>query len=372
MIRASWVPLTLVPVWVSCVLGNANAGDPVAGKPGVRADRPPRKVVVATMIYGPYGEYPGLDARLKELSGLIDQMAERVVRQYPGRGMDLGILPETVVTSNAGAAKDRAVPLKGKIEETFSALARKHKSYLLIPFDLAEEGPDGPFFSNAAVLFDRQGRVAGIYRKCHPVAYVGGSELESGITPGRDAPVFDCDFGRLGVQICFDIQYADGWNALARAGAEIVAWPTASPATVLPAARALQHRYYVVSSTWRDNATIYEPTGMVAAQALPPERILVHELDLSYVIHGWTRFLENGEALRKKFGDKVGFHYSTREDMGLFWSNDPTTPIGMMIRSIGGEGLDEQVERNRLLHDAARGGSADSGLKPSLRRPQDR
>ena len=33
--------------------------------------------------------------------------------------------------------------------------------------------------------------------------------------------------------------------------------------------------------------------------------------------------------------------------MGLFWSNDPATPIGAMIRSIGGEFLDDQVERNQ-------------------------
>lgn len=136
-----------------------------------------------------------------------------------------------------------------------------------------------------------------------------------------------------------------------------MAWSSASPATVLPATRALGDRYYVVSSTWRDSATIYEPTGMIAAQVLPPERILVHQLDLSYAIHGWTRFLDNGEALRSKFGDKVGFHYSTREDMGLFWSNNPATPIGAMIRSIGSGGIDEQGERNRRLHDAHGGKS---------------
>ena len=122
-------------------------------------------------------------------------------------------------------------------------------SYILLPLDLAEEGPRGPIASNAAVLFDRKGEVAGIYRKLHPVAYVGSDELEAGITPGRHVPVFKCDFGNLGVQICWDIQFDDGWEALGRSGAEIVAWPTASPATVLPAARALRHRYYVVSST---------------------------------------------------------------------------------------------------------------------------
>jgi hypothetical protein len=53
---------------------------------------------------------------------------------------------------------------------------------------------------------------------------------------------------------------------------------------------------------------------MVAAQILPPERVLVHQLDLSYGILGWSSFLQNGQALKDKFGEKDGFHYSTRED----------------------------------------------------------
>jgi hypothetical protein len=68
---------------------------------------------------------------------------------------------------------------------------------------------------------------------------------------------------------------------------------------------------------------------------------------------GWSSFLRNGQALKDKFGEMVGFHYSTREDMGLFWSNDPATTIGAMIRSIGGEELDRQVERNGRLHATA-------------------
>ena len=344
---------------------------PTTEHPRSKADRLPRKVVVGTVIYGPYGEYPGLEARLNELGGLVDQMVEQAAKKYPGRGLDLAILPETTASSTSGSAKDRAVPLHGKVEETFGALARKHKTYILVPFDMAEEGPAGRYASNAAVLFDRKGEVAGIYRKAHPVAYVNSDELEGGITPGAEYPVFDCDFGRLGVQICWDIQFPEGWDALAKKGAEIVAWPTASPATVLPASRAAAHRYYVVSSTWRDNATIYEPTGMVAAQVTPPERILVHQLDLSYAILGWSSFLRNGEALREKYRDKVGFHYSTREDMGLFWSNDPATTIGTMIRSIGGLDLDSQVEHNRQLYAPARPDGHSTGIRISPHRPGD-
>src|SRR4051812_2479726 len=160
MIGSIRLSFALAATALFCVFATATtAEEAVPGNPGVRADQPPRKVVVATMIYGPYGAYPGLDARLKELGGLIDQMAARASKQHPGHGLDLAILPETVVTSTSGAARDRAVPLKGKVEDTFSALARKHKSYLLIPLDLAEEGSGGPSFSNAAVLFDRQGAV---------------------------------------------------------------------------------------------------------------------------------------------------------------------------------------------------------------------
>ena len=88
-------------------------------------------------------------------------------------------------------------------------------------------------YSNAAVLVDRQGAIAGIYRKVHPVAMLGHDDLENGITPGCDFPVFDCDFGKLGIQICWDIVFDDGWQALADKGAEIVVWPTRSPATAL-------------------------------------------------------------------------------------------------------------------------------------------
>jgi predicted amidohydrolase len=345
----------------------ASAERQAAKRVGPKADRPPRKVIVGTAIFGPYGRYDGLDDRLRVLTALIEEMSAEAASRDPRRGLDLAVLPETIVTSTSGPAPERAIPLAGKVQQYFSSLAKRHKTYLLVPFDLAETGPEGPFYSNAAVLFDRRGGVAGIYRKAHPVALVNSDVLEGGITPGRDFPVFECDFGKVGVQIFWDIQFDDGWAALARAGAEVVAWPTASPATASASARAAQHRYYVVSSTWRDNATIYEPTGLVAARVQPPGKVLVHEIDLSYAILGWSSFLENGDTLRRKYADQVGFHYETREDVGLFWSNDPRTTIGDMVRSIGSEEIDAQVERNRRLHERASG-----GRKPAAARAERR
>ena len=72
---------------------------------------------------------------------------------------------------------------------------------------------------NACILLDRQGKVAGIYRKVYVVAD-DANVLEGGALPGKDFPVFPCDFGKLGIQICFDMSYDAGWETLARKGAE--------------------------------------------------------------------------------------------------------------------------------------------------------
>ncbi len=334
------------------------AGEPSASIRRVSiANRPPRKVVVGTVIYGPYGDYHGLQERIKVLSGFVDSMATSAIKAYPNHGLDLAVLPETCVTDTDGPPSRRAIPLQGQALESFGALARRHKTYLVVPLDLAEQSSAGAIYSNAAVLLDRRGAVAGIYRKAHPVALVGHDDLEGGIAPGREFPVFDCDFGKLGIQICWDIVFDDGWQALADKGAEIVVWPSASPATALPSSRAGRHRYFIVSSCWRNNSTIYEPTALVAARVETPGKVLVHQIDLSYAVLGWSAHLRDGKAFSDKYGDKAGYHYEPREDLGMFWSNDPQITVGSMLSSLGLEEIDVQVARNRRLQDAARGRS---------------
>ncbi|MFW6155028.1 MAG: carbon-nitrogen hydrolase family protein [Planctomycetota bacterium] len=318
---------------------------------------PPRKVVVGTVIRGYYAAEPSTQGRQTIAADLIERVAAEAERKYPGRGVDLIALPESAVTSGQrGAPEVRAVDLEGDVLDTFGGLARKHSTYIVLPMALATDRARG-VFHNAAALIDRTGAVAGIYRKVHVVAHVMTDVLEGGMTPGESFPVFDCDFGRIGIQICYDVCYEDGWEALAAQGAELVVWPTASPATASAARHAARGEYFVVSAPWRDNATIFEPTGLVAARITPPDELLVHEIDLASMVLPWSERLRNGEALRERFGDRVGFHYEPMEDVGLFWSNDAATPIAEMSRQIGVRSLRDELERNRQLQDAARGGS---------------
>jgi predicted amidohydrolase len=318
------------------------------------AGLPPRKVIVGTSMQAFWGKYPGLTSRLEQLTGLVDQMAAEAQRKY-GRGLDLAVLPETAVTGETSSnVMADAVPLEGSLREAFAKKAREQHCYIVVPTYLLED-KEKKLCSNAAILFGRDGEVVGIYRKIHLAVPTGSDSLEGGTTPGKEAPVFACDFGKLGMQICFDIEYDYGWSDLARQGAELVAWPTQSPQTVRPAARAMENRYYVVSSTWRNNAAIFEPTGRITAQIREPAHVLVEQIDLSYAILPWSSQLHNGAALRERYGEKVGFHYYEDEDRGIFWSNDPHTTIGDMMRSLG---LSEQyLELRRIRNLLSKAGA---------------
>ena len=316
-------------------------------------DDAPRKVTVGTMMQGFWGSGLDLRGRIEVLIGRIDELAAMA----PERGLDLVVLPETVVTTGAdgGDAAAQAVPLEGLVADAFGEAARRHSTYVVVGMMLADDAEHGPV-SNAAVLFDRRGEVAGIYRKIHPVAYVGQTDLEGGVTPGTEAPVFECDFGRLGMQICFDMGYDDGWDLLGAKGAEVIAWPTASPQLLMPAWRARRLGCYVVSSTPRENATIFDPAGLVAAQALAPERAVVAEIDLSFMVLPWAQQLRNGRGLADLFSERVGYRYSVTEDCGLFWSNDPDTAIGEMASRIGMVDRPEHERENLRLVEASRRG----------------
>jgi len=327
-----------------------------SGRGRSTSDTPPRKVIVGTAMQPFWGQYPGLRNRLDQLAGIVDQMAVQAKTRY-GRGLDLAVLPETAITGEAeGDALARSVPFTGQAREVFARKAREHGCYIVVPTYLLDS-TEKKLCSNAAILVGRKGEWVGTYRKIHLVVSLERGTMEDGATPGNSLPVFDCDFGKLGIQICYDMDFDEGWTELARKGAELIAWPTQSPQTSQPAFRAKEHRYYIVSSTWRNNASIFEPTGKIAAQITPPHSILVHELDLSYALLPWSSKLRNGEALRKAYGDRVGFHYYEDEDCGIFWSNDRRTTIGEMARSIGVLELEDEMARVKEFYRKAKGRS---------------
>lgn len=342
-----------VQSWLALLAGLL-LGAPGHAAPSVPSyDRLPRKVLIGTVVGGvPIYSRP-LEERLQRIDAIVGEISEKAGREFPGKRLDLVVIPEYFVARPGEKLPEKVVRL-GEVEPSLSACAKKYGCYLVAPMLLREEG-EPQRLSNAAFLFDRTGHVAGIYRKVHPAGGHGSEVLEGGLTPGQEFPVFDCDFGKLGIQICFDMLYSDGWRALAEKGAEIVALPSASSETIRPSMYALQNGYYIVSATPWHHAAIFSPIGTIEAQATREGEVLVHEIDLSYEILHWDQDLDEGAAVTRRFGDKAGYLYYQDQDIGIYWSNDPTRTIGQMMATFGVLPVNLEVERLRGVQDSLRG-----------------
>src|SRR5581483_7505939 len=104
-------------------------------------------------------------------------------------------------------------------------LAKKHGMVLVVP--MYEEEQTGVYY-NTAALIDADGKYLGKYRKTH-IPQVKGFWEKFYFRPGNTGyPIFDTAAGRIGVYICYDRHFPEGWRALGLAGARIVFNPSAT------------------------------------------------------------------------------------------------------------------------------------------------
>jgi N-carbamoylputrescine amidase len=107
--------------------------------------------------------------------------------------------------------------------------ARKHGMVIVVP--IYEEEMTGVYYNTAAVI-DADGSYLGKYRKSH-IPHVAGFWEKFFFKPGASGwPVFDTRFCKLGVYICYDRHFPEGWRALALNGAEYIVNPSATVAGV--------------------------------------------------------------------------------------------------------------------------------------------
>ena len=108
-------------------------------------------------------------------------------------------------------------------------LAKKHRMVIVVP--IYEEEMSGVYYNTAAVI-DADGTYLGKYRKSH-IPQVGGFWEKFFFKPGSSGwPVFDTAYCKLGVYICYDRHFPEGWRALALKGAEYIVNPSATVAGI--------------------------------------------------------------------------------------------------------------------------------------------
>ena len=195
--------------------------------------KPERKVRVASVFIKvkkelSYGEH------LRQIEDGIDRAAKD--------GVDLVGLAENLNTRVQVIPEEEIFgTLDGMYCSMLKRKAKEHQCYIFCSFnELDEEGVR----RNTAVLFGRNGEIAGKYYKTH----IAMSEYERGIVPGDVYPVFDTDFGRVGLLICWDAYFPGPARAMVQQGAEMLLIPTAGNPTYRHIARAKEHGVYTIVS----------------------------------------------------------------------------------------------------------------------------
>lgn len=113
----------------------------------------------------------------------------------------------------------------GPVISKMKELAREGGAVFVCP--IFEKSPEGKFF-NTAFVIDADGSVAGKYRKAH-VPDIPLWREKFYFSPGDTGfPVFDTRYGKIGVQLCWDVFFPEGFRALALKGAQVVVAPTAA------------------------------------------------------------------------------------------------------------------------------------------------
>jgi predicted amidohydrolase len=140
-----------------------------------------------------------------------------VIGETAQQKADIVCLPEGITVVGTGKKyAEVAEPIPGPSTKFLGEQAARHRLYIVA--GLYERA--GKAIYNTSVLIGRDGRLAGKYRKvCLP-----REEIDGGLTPGQDYPVFDTDFGRIGMMICWDVHFPEVARALAAKGAEVIQW----------------------------------------------------------------------------------------------------------------------------------------------------
>jgi beta-ureidopropionase len=203
--------------------------------------------------------------------------------------------------------------------------AEQHSCYIICPIIVRDENQ----IFNSAILIDRTGKIIGRYDKIRPTE----GELEKSICPGNvDPPIFETDFGSIGMQICFDVNWHAQWRTLKEKGAEIIFFPSAFPAARQVTSHAWLNQCFIVSSTMTRSASIYDITGDQIATTgkcqgwtgavLPIEKRL---FEIDYHV-GQIR------KLTDKYGAKVDVTWYHDDDLVSVASLDADLTVDDLIR----------------------------------------
>ena len=291
----------------------------------------------------------GSQSSVDQLIAFWKSQIDQVLPDKP----DLILLPELCDVPNnlqPEGWKEYLRVRKDQITDLFASIARANHCY--IAFGTLRTDETGTL-RNSGVLLNREGKVTGIYNKNFPTI----GEIEDGIKPGDETPVFECDFGRVAFVICFDLNFEELLKQYETAKADIILFPSNYHGGIMQQAWAYLCRSFFVGAINGGGtpSEIRNPLGEVVAASTNYFDFAVATINLdSRVVHLGYNFGKL-DALKKKYGKAVAIADPGRLGPVLVSSEVSEYNIDKILKEFDIECIDPYFNRSRKKRAAALG-----------------
>lgn len=232
---------------------------------------------------------------------------------------------------------------KNQIQDFFASIARDHQCYVLFGTRRVSDG----ILRNSGVLIDRAGNVAGIYDKNYPTI----GEMEAGIVPGNDVSIFQTDFGKIAVAICFDLNYDEHLERYIELQPDMVLFPSAYHGGFVQSVWAYSCRSFFVgaiSSVGR-NSEIINPLGEIVASSTNYANYAITNVNLDFKLVHLDYNRPRLTKLKQKYGRDVHIHDPGGLGVVMVSSNHDHISVDQMLKEFEIEILDDYFDRSRSV-----------------------
>lgn len=233
-----------------------------------------------------------------------------------------------------------------QVQQHFSRVAAAAGCY--VAYAAFRERPAGTW-RNSIVLLDRAGAPMGAYDKNHPTV----PELEDGEAPGREAPIFTCDFGRVACAICFDLNFEELLRTYAAEAPDLILFASLFHGGPLQAHWAYTCRAHFAAAVAGLPSAIRNPTGQPVATTTNYRHFVTAAVNLDCKLAHLDFNGEKLAALKRAYGREVTIYDPGLLGSVLVSSENERRTAAELFEEFAIEPLDAYLARSRAYQQAA-------------------
>jgi beta-ureidopropionase len=285
-----------------------------------------------------------------ETPELMAQKVYEILNEVVTFKPDFVVLPESFPYVPNKLKINEKVAISDKVQEYLSSFSKKNNCYTLCP--ACTTASNGKNY-NSIVVFDRQGKKIGQYDKIHATdveiknrGFTGGALFQ---------PVIQTEYGPIGVQICYDINWDDGWQMLKKQGARIIFWCSAFDGGIMVNTKAWEHKCVVASSTLKNTSKICDISGeTVTRTGIWSPNYYCAPVNLEKVFVTTYDYLKQFSDIEKKYGRKVRFTTFHEEEWTIIESLSPDVFVKDIMKEFNINSYDDDLRNAEIIQNKSR------------------